>query len=134
LTVEGVVQFSPIGAALAVLVTSVQPAFAQIAPNVSNGASAIPITVDEVNRAQAALSSQLIDPVSAQYDLRVAHHIGKAAVFCGFVNAKNRFGGYTGFEPFVIFGGDATILQPEMDKSAFNGLVNLMCMPGDQAQ
>jgi len=33
---------------------------------------------------------------------RSQRHVGKRLSFCGSVNAKNRFGGYVGAQPYVI--------------------------------
>lgn len=66
-------------------------------------------TPEEIARAQAAIGRQLIDPASAQFKISTIRHVGAAVVFCGLVNSKNRFGGYTGFQPFVLFADDLTI-------------------------
>jgi len=66
-----------------------------------------------LHAAQEAVSARLIDPESAQFrQLRV-----DANLVCGEVNARNRLGGYTGFEPFVISHGDVVLesdLRPIM--------------------
>lgn len=46
----------------------------------------------------SALSKDLKDPMSVQFkDLR----LGKDGTLCGELNAKNAYGGYTGFKPFM---------------------------------
>ena len=48
--------------------------------------------------------SALLDPDSAEFqDVIVVHNSRSRDIYvCGFVNAKNRFGGYVGFLPFSI--------------------------------
>jgi hypothetical protein len=51
--------------------------------------------------------SGLKDPESARfkeeaYYVSVSCDEGPHEIFCGWVNAKNSFGGYTGFESFVL--------------------------------
>src|SRR5712671_5400862 len=54
-----------------------------------------------IETAKAAVKGGLFDPYSAQFeDLRVARNQNGEFV-CGFVNAKNKLGGYTGKAPFV---------------------------------
>ncbi len=48
-----------------------------------------------------AVGEQLRDPYSAQYEFVMMN--GNAV--CGFVNARNGFGGYTGKRPFSAFYG-----------------------------
>lgn len=47
----------------------------------------------------AAVSSQLVDPYSAQFD-KLRPWETDAGSICGRVNAKNGMGGYVGFQPF----------------------------------
>lgn len=97
--------------------------------------SALPAAADtatpqEIATAQAAISRQLADPGSAQFKITTIRHIGSAGavVFCGLVNAKNQFGGYTGFRPFVLFGGDLTINDGRPGTGpAFAQLQEMMC-------
>jgi hypothetical protein len=62
--------------------------------------------------AKTAITSILKDPDSARYQDVLAHALpgtsgGNAYVFCGLVNSKNGFGGYTGFKRFVACPGVA---------------------------
>lgn len=87
-------------------------------------------TPEEIAKAQAAIVRQLIDPASAQFKITTIRHVGSAGavVFCGFVNSKNRFGGYTGFQPFVLFVDDLTIYDGRPGTGAvFAQLQQLMC-------
>jgi len=57
------------------------------------------------------LKASLKDPSSAEFrNVRVSHHGGRTHV-CGEVNAKNSFGGYTGFMRFV--GSPALVITEE---------------------
>lgn len=85
-------------------------------------------TPEEIARAQAVISRQLIDPASAQFQITTIQHLGAAVVFCGQVNSKNRLGGYTGFHPFVLFGDDLTIYDGRPGTGAtFAELQQMMC-------
>lgn len=56
-----------------------------------------PVTASQISSAKAALNAQLLDYQSARFrDVR-----GTGAALCGFVNAKNRMGAYTGWSRFV---------------------------------
>ena len=60
------------------------------------------------------LEESLRDPGSAKYQDVAAHRVSSGGfVFCGMINAKNGFGGYTGFERFiaspVIVGTEGTV-------------------------
>lgn len=45
-----------------------------------------------------AVGKELADPYSAHYDWQP---IKDEVVYCGWVNAKNQFGAYTGYQPFL---------------------------------
>lgn len=55
-----------------------------------------------------AVQSGLMDPSSAMFLWTT--HTGDPVLYCGLVNAKNSFGGYVGFTPYMVFivpnGGD----------------------------
>jgi len=51
---------------------------------------------------------QLKDPGSAQF---ANEFISPSKALCGQVNAKNGFGAYTGFEPFIITSGGELIFH-----------------------
>lgn len=55
-----------------------------------------------------AIEAQLVDPASAQFRMGPIRTVSE--YYCGLVNAKNRMGGYNGFEPFMVrFNPDRTI-------------------------
>lgn len=86
-----------------------------------------------IEQAKAAVVNKLKDPESAHFtDLvnRTDHH-----VVCGWVNAKNSFGGYVGFRPFVVSNDTATF-RDDADAGSLNnrGIFAIMwnlCRPLD---
>jgi hypothetical protein len=91
-----------------------------------------------VNAARDAVKVMLSDPASAQFQYEV---VGDEVV-CGFVNAKNSFGGYGGFKSFVvevdvhdrfaIAKGTAMILGENMALEAMT--IELGKCPGSQGE
>lgn len=57
--------------------------------------------------AEFALKQRMKDPESAQFRDERMYTRGDTLVVCGEVNAKNSFGGYTGFKAFVSINGAA---------------------------
>ena len=71
----------------------------------STAASALPskpLTVAHKKQIAAAVTEKLKDPDSAKFRWPAVQEWG---LYCGWVNAKNSYGGYTGFKPFMITGG-----------------------------
>lgn len=69
-----------------------------------------------INRAKAAVAAKLKDPASARFeglDRAMRRNVNGTPMdsICGFVNAKNSYGGYTGPKPFLylVKDGDAYI-------------------------
>lgn len=65
-----------------------------------------------IAEAKSKVSMKMKDPDSAQFRdiVHVAPHgTLKTDLVCGWVNAKNSFGGYVGFRRFVTFGDSALI-------------------------
>jgi hypothetical protein len=65
------------------------------------------------------LGEHLLDPESAKLTDMMEYRTGKRLTYCGQVNAKNRFGGYTGPVPFIlsddgIFVGDNATAEKVM--------------------
>lgn len=49
-----------------------------------------------------AIKQKLTDPDSAKFkNMRLFNAGQKSELVCGEINSKNRFGGYTGFQPFA---------------------------------
>jgi hypothetical protein len=67
-----------------------------------------------ITSSEESVKQKLKDPDSAQFkDVRFYSGSG-IPVTCGQVNAKNGFGGYTGFERFVAVGPKAAYLDSEV--------------------
>lgn len=60
-----------------------------------------------IESAKAKLAMKLKDPESARYaDVVKAE---KGSMVCGWVNSKNSYGGYVGFQPFFVVGDQVVI-------------------------
>lgn len=57
------------------------------------------LTEAERTAISASVGRQLADPYSAQYEWQP---LRDGIAYCGFVNAKNRFGAYAGYRPFFV--------------------------------
>lgn len=62
-----------------------------------------------------AVRAKLKDPDSADFRDVNFYAGGGTPVACGEVNAKNGFGGYTGYEPFLAAGDQLVVLSSEME-------------------
>lgn len=69
-------------------------------------------------KGQEAIKARLKDPDSAEFRNVGFYSGGPAPVACGEVNAKNGFGGYTGYERFIASGSKLAILASDMRSSA----------------
>lgn len=60
------------------------------------------IPAENMKSAIAEITKELSDPMSAQMRGVIYIHPSenRPDVVCGFINAKNKFGGYVGFKPF----------------------------------
>lgn len=68
-------------------------------------------------RGQAEAKALLKDPDSAQFrNVHIGIDILGNKKVCGEINAKNAFGGYTGFTPFVFHGRAAILSGPPQDQ------------------
>ena len=72
-----------------------------IAMLLAGTAAARDLTDDEKARIIAAVSAQLRDPDSAKFKFP-DYDEADAPIYCGWVNAKNAFGGYVGDMPFQV--------------------------------
>jgi hypothetical protein len=78
-------------------------------------------------QAKNTMTASLKDPGSAQYQDVEAHEVASKPgvyVFCGEVNSKNGFGGYTGYQRFVAA---VTIAATEDAVSGFDKLWRQFC-------
>lgn len=93
------------------------------------------LTAAQVTAVQNGVRGALKDPESARFGSIVAGTNSKGTIIsCGWVNAKNSFGGYTGEKPFmgvltsggfapVAVGGDRNEVEVTMRMCARGGLV-----------
>ncbi len=64
--------------------------------------------------AEHAVLKHLKDPGSASFRGLFVSWLSGGPIVCGYVNAKNSFGGYTGFTRFVAAGSDTAFLESDM--------------------
>ena len=69
---------------------------------------------DRIAKAKAQVATQLKDPASAQF--KDVEDVGGRV--CGQVNARNAFGGYTGFFQFYVKGDEVLLAEPGPDPEA----------------
>lgn len=91
-------------------------AMAILAAGTASAEPAPAVVTKAAEEARAALDSRLLDYPSARFRGVTAHVAGKAVTFCGQVNAKNRSGGYVGWEAFGVFVADgaSVSIDPKM--------------------
>jgi hypothetical protein len=74
------------------------------------GCDAVGPDADFRSQAIAELKASLKDPGSAQLRaIEVIRQEDGSKALCGEVNAKNSFGGYVGFQSFVVHNGEASM-------------------------
>jgi hypothetical protein len=74
-----------------------------------------------------AVKSRLNDPASAEFkDVQMFEHSG-STVYCGYVNAKNGFGGYGEWKEFISNGGPVTYIRGDVEDSMFVEVWNQLC-------
>lgn len=89
--------FAPLSAVIVAGCMSVQPM-----ENV--GLPPATLTPGMIAAAEQAVSQNLKDPYSAQYQgMRAFRKDNATFAVCGFVNGKNSYGGYVGYVPFVAY-------------------------------
>lgn len=85
----------------------------------------------EQREAKKEVSYQLRDPSSAQFrNLRTVRQQDGTVAVCGEVNSKNAFGGYGGFQDFVVWEGAVAHIVKDMSEVDFTDLGPI----GDQAR
>lgn len=84
-------------------------------------------TEDEIASAKKEVISQLKDPESAQFReiWALSGSNGNRSV-CGYVNAKNSYGGYTGNKMFTIVSTGSVVIE---GSGAMGSLLPGICMP-----
>ncbi|MFC5370935.1 hypothetical protein ACFPIF_00110 [Brevundimonas faecalis] len=81
-----------------------------------------PLTDANIASARHALDERLLDYTTARFrDVR-----GNGAALCGFVNAKNRMGAYTGWSRFVVIFTETPALHIEGEGTS-NAFVDVLC-------
>jgi hypothetical protein len=80
---------------------------------------------DVLTRAQSATRNILKDPDSAQFSGLVALQNGMDTVVCGFVNAKNGYGGYSGRQGFIYGDGIRTSHMNQYDGQILEACRNI---------
>ena len=83
--------------------------------------------------AKAKIAVKMKDPESAKFADLVVIDSGKIPIVCGWVNAKNSYGGYVGYKPFFVMGKFAEVRDDASagrlnNHIAFNGIWNT-CSP-----
>lgn len=68
----------------------------------ATAASSAPLRPADKATIAKVVKNQLKDADSAKFRWPAPRAFG---LYCGWVNAKNSYGGYTGFEPFMVTGG-----------------------------
>jgi hypothetical protein len=94
---------------LLAMLGSISPAMGQDLPTTANPATqvankelaSVGLTSQAKDAIRAEVRQRLIDLESARFRWLEKTTDGK--VYCGFVNSKNRMGGYVGFVPFQVF-------------------------------
>lgn len=69
------------------------------------------------NKAKKAVASVLIDPDSAKFENVFKGKVADS--YCGFVNGKNRLGGYAGASPFIYDGVITSIISKLPEREDF---------------
>ena len=109
-------------------------ALASTPPSSQSDTGVAPTDLDMLTYSQTqtkqALEAKLKDPDTAKYRNVAAYHVAGAYAFCGEVNAKNGFGGYTGYERFVGVPNQAFL---ESEVADFDTLWTKFCDPDQQA-
>lgn len=83
-------------------------------------------SIARVRIAKEGVQKNLIDPKSAEFrDVHVYKNGNSGKIVCGYVNAKNRFGGFTGYEEFISI-GKTTVLKSQGDPD-FNSIWQSDC-------
>jgi hypothetical protein len=84
------------------------------------------------NKAKKAVSSILIDPDSAKFENVFKGKVANS--YCGFVNAKNRLGGYTGASAFIYDGAVTSIISKLPEREDFESYYLSLRYSSSQAE
>ncbi|MEE2915740.1 MAG: hypothetical protein VYB32_01560 [Pseudomonadota bacterium] len=86
--------------------------------------------LDQYHEQKQIVAESLRDPDSAQF--RSVRKCTKAQGIAGEVNAKNAYGGYTGYQRFILLGRNLTVLIAGEGAERFNEAEG-KCAPKDNA-
>lgn len=75
---------------------------------------------------QQRIEKRLRDPSSAQFRDMFVGYYKDAPVVCGYVNSKNAFGGYAGYQRFIS-GGDVQVLESEVERGGMDVVWAKIC-------
>jgi hypothetical protein len=99
------------------------PPTAESAPQVKGvlrpAAPVRPITDAEKSAFADKLRKELKDPESARF--RWNNGVRNLAIYCGFINAKNSYGAYTGFRAFLVIFGAQVDGKPHVSSASIDG-------------
>lgn len=109
------------------------PSKTNISSNLSNQPKKPPVTWvktdatdKEVEFIKNKVTETLKDPESARFsDIWALQGSNEKRVFCGYVNAKNSYGGYTGKKMFIVMQDTVTF----EGKDILNRMVPTLCSP-----
>jgi hypothetical protein len=89
------------------------------------GALAETLTREEILKVISSVKGILKDPNSAQFGDKIylARSSGKLTV-CGTVNARNSYGGYSGYSPFIVVFEPGTLPDAAVGSIQNNGFEN----------
>lgn len=77
---------------------------------------------------QDTVRSKLKDPESAEFRNVQFYSGGPTPTTCGEVNAKNGFGGFSGYERFIAAGSTMAVLESEMPPTEMDKLWASVCI------
>ncbi|WP_440863206.1 hypothetical protein [Symbiopectobacterium purcellii] len=87
-------------------------------------ANSRPITEEEILAVEELVKENLKDPDSVKFYHGDYPYPDKTGIYCGYMNAKNSFGAFTGkqlFSNFVVRNNDGIIVAPTMDFNKLTG-------------
>lgn len=79
-------------------------------------------------RGKDTVRSKLKDPDSAEFRNVQFYSGGPSPTTCGEVNAKNSFGGFSGYERFIAVGSTMSVLESEMKPNEMDRLWASVCI------
>lgn len=101
-----------------------------VIPSATNAAPTKPLTLTNKKQIAAAVRAELKDPDSAEFRWPIPKDKN---IYCGWVNAKNSFGGYIGFQPFAVIGGVGVKTDAPRDFFVYGVRIGSPDEPGVQA-